>query len=97
MPDVLCVAASLPSRYYYYTTLHHTVTYSTMLCRLCMAVPQQLLYAVTGLRAVTSARVSGDGGRPYFNSGSTQLLVAALGLVGLLLALGPGQSCAIQL
>jgi hypothetical protein len=31
----------------------------------CMTLPQHLLNAVTDLRAVTSTRVSGDGGRPY--------------------------------
>jgi len=45
----------------------------------CMALPQQILNAVT-LGAVTNARVSGDGGRPYFNGAIGHLLAAAVGI-----------------
>ena len=45
----------------------------------CMALPSQMLNAVS-LSAVTSARVSGDGGRPFTNGGPGQLLAAAVGI-----------------
>lgn len=45
----------------------------------CMTLPQQLLNSVA-LRAVTSTRIDGDGGRPYYNAGGTLLLAAALGV-----------------
>ena len=45
----------------------------------CMALPQQIVNSAT-LNAVTSARVSPDGGRPYTRGGWGQLLAAALGI-----------------
>ena len=45
----------------------------------CMTLPQQMINSVA-LRAVTSTRVSGDGGRPYTNGGVGQLLAAAVGV-----------------
>lgn len=45
----------------------------------CMALPSELLNSVA-LKQVTSARVSPDGGRPYYNAAATQLLVASLGV-----------------
>jgi hypothetical protein len=44
-----------------------------------MTLPQQLLHTVK-LSQVTSTRVSGDGGRPYYNGAPQQLLAAALGI-----------------
>jgi len=45
----------------------------------CMTLPQQLVNSVA-LHSVTSTRVSGDGGRPYYKAGGTYLLAAALGV-----------------
>mmetsp|Transcript_21526 Transcript_21526/g.67224 ORF Transcript_21526/g.67224 Transcript_21526/m.67224 type:complete len:402 (+) Transcript_21526:608-1813(+) len=45
----------------------------------CMAQPQELVNTVT-LGQVTNARISGDGGRPYYNNGATNLLLSALGI-----------------